>query len=294
MAQVRGRGAPGAVVAVKALMGRAVETPLFVPIGSSQLFAVLHEPAGDFLGRAFVFCHPFGEEKLWSHRVFVSFARELARRGYAVLRFDCRGNGDSDGAFSASSLRTNLEDLGAAVAFLRSRVGVDRVALLGLRLGATTAALFAEGRDDVSMLVLWGPITDGARHMQELLRINLTTQLAVHGAVTTDREMLVEQLRLGRTVNVDGYDVALPLFEEVSAVTLTAAPRLFAGPCLILQLDRNPAAVPARDLVSLQQQFAHATLSIVTEEPFWKEIQRFYDRPEPLFQATLAWLESAS
>ena len=46
---------------------------------------------------AFVFCHPLTEEKLWTHRVFVTFARELAAAGHTVLRFDYRGNGDSDG-----------------------------------------------------------------------------------------------------------------------------------------------------------------------------------------------------
>ena len=41
-------------------------------------------------------CHPLGEEKLWAHRVFVSLARDLANAGFVVLRFDCRGEGDSD------------------------------------------------------------------------------------------------------------------------------------------------------------------------------------------------------
>jgi exosortase A-associated hydrolase 2 len=274
-------------------MTASTETPIYFGHGSEQLFGVLHEPAPDFKSPAFVFCHPFGEEKLWAHRVFVGFARELSRLGHAVLRFDCRGNGDSDAAFRDTSLQSNLHDLGAAIDLLKARRQVDSVALLGLRLGATQAALLAEQRSDISALVLWSPITDGARYMQELLRINLTTQLAVYGAVTTDREALVEQMRSGQTVNVDGYDLALPFYEQVSAVKLAAVPHAYAGPCLIVQVERNESAPPARDLVALELQYARATLRLVHEEPFWKEIQRFYETADQLFATTLEWVAHA-
>ena len=55
------------------------ETPFFFPSGKHSLFGILHQPAAATCLPAFVFCHPFGEEKLWTHRVFVSFARRLAR-----------------------------------------------------------------------------------------------------------------------------------------------------------------------------------------------------------------------
>ncbi len=273
-------------------MAHATETPLFFPSGPVDLFGVLHEPAAARREPAFVFCHPFGEEKLWTHRVFVMFARELARRGHAVLRFDCRGNGDSHGDFSESSLETNLADIGAAVALIKARQQAAHVALVGLRLGATQAALFAEGRDDVSALVLWSPVIDGSRYMQELLRINLTTQMTVHGAISADRDDLVAQMRGGRTVNVDGYEVAFPLFDQVSQVKLAAQPKVFPGRVLVVQIDRNPAAAPSREMLALQGQYGRASLLLAQEEPFWKEIQRFYDVAERLFAVTLTWLDA--
>jgi uncharacterized protein len=272
-------------------MPQSLETPLFFPGADTPLFGVLHEPAADPAATPFVFCHAFGEEKLWAHRVFVAFARELARRGHPVLRFDCGGNGDSGGDFSQSSLNTNLADIGAAIALLKAKRGSETVALLGLRFGATEAALVAEQRDDVSALVLWNPISHGGRYMQELLRINLSTQLAVHGGVTRDREALVEQLRNGQLVNVDGYEAAWPLYEQVSAVDLGAGPRPFNGRCLIVQTERNPAAQPGKDLLRLQQQYRSADFRLVQEEPFWKEIPRFYEVAGQLFAVTLSWLE---
>ena len=73
------------------------EKPFIFPNGSYNLFGILHEPEIESNGEGFVFCSPFAEEKLWAHRVFVNFARELARLGYTVLRFDYMGHGDSEG-----------------------------------------------------------------------------------------------------------------------------------------------------------------------------------------------------
>src|SRR5687768_18149474 len=90
------------------------ETPLFFNRGPWQLFGVYHAPHNGSTATPFVFCHPFGEEKLWAHRVYVGFARELARRGHPVLRFDYAGNGDSSGTFDESSIETALADIDAA------------------------------------------------------------------------------------------------------------------------------------------------------------------------------------
>ena len=89
------------------------ENAYFLPLGGERLFAFLHLPGGPARG-GIVLCAPLAEEKLWSHRVFVSFARELAARGFAVLRFDFRGEGDSDRRFEESDLDTRLADTHAA------------------------------------------------------------------------------------------------------------------------------------------------------------------------------------
>jgi exosortase A-associated hydrolase 2 len=267
------------------------ELPLYFPSGENSLFGVLHEPQEPATGPAFVFCHPLGEEKLWTHRVFVSFARQLAQAGHAVLRFDYMGNGDSDGEFSRSSLTTAKADVHSAIDQLRRTTGARRINLLGLRLGATIASLVADEATDIDRLVLWAPIVDGARYMQELLRINLTTQMATYREIRQDREALVAVMQQGSTVNVDGYDMALPLYSEVSAVKLAGAPKQHRGASLIVQIDRQPGRVPA-ELQQLASSYQRATLEFAQEEPFWKEIARFYDRAPNLFAVTSKWLSA--
>ena len=117
------------------------ETPLFFPGAGYSLFGVFHEPVGSPTGEAFVFCHPFGEEKLWTHRVLVSFARLLAERGHAVLRFDYMGNGDSHGTFQASSLGTMISDVRAAVRQASSLAGTTRIRANSVNPGPTRTAM---------------------------------------------------------------------------------------------------------------------------------------------------------
>jgi hypothetical protein len=162
---------------------------------------------------------------------------------------------------------------------------------VGLRLGATIAGIVAEEvPDDVHLLVLWAPIVDGSRYMQELLRINLTTQMSVYKEIRQDREAIVAAMQQGGTVNVDGYEMAFPLFSEVSAVKLADAAKRHGGPCLIVQIDKQPR--PAPELSQLGSSHAHATMTFAEEEPFWKEVARFYDRAPNLFSKTAEWLKA--
>src|ERR1700752_2423158 len=181
--------------------------------GQKALFGVLHRPPDPDPQRTpFVFCHPLGEEKLWSHRVFVSYARELVAAGHTVLRFDLLGNGDSEGEFSDLSLEQACRDVAEAIAEVRWQTGLQEVSLLGLRFGATLAAIVAARTEHLRHLILWAPVTNGERYMQELLRLNVMTQMAVHREVRLERPALVKEMEQGRTVNVDGYELGWPMY----------------------------------------------------------------------------------
>jgi hypothetical protein len=97
----------------------------------------------------------------------------------------------------------------------------------------------------------------------------------------------------GGTVNVDGYDIALPFYQEVSAVALLNTPSGFRGRCLIVNVDGRAGNVPP-ELAQLQERFERATLTSATEEPFWKEIPRYYGQALNLFEVTLDWLKAES
>lgn len=266
------------------------ETPFFFQCESQRLFGVLHQPVGAPAQAGYVFCHPFAEEKLWAHRVFVSFARELAARGYAVLRFDYRGHGDSDGYFEDATVESYQADIEAATTALKDHVpSVCRLGLLGLRLGATLAALVAQRSAGIDRLVLWDPVIDGEKYGQEILMTNLATQMATHGKVVTDRAKLAAQMEAGATVNIDGYEMSGSMFRQVCSLSLSKPAPQFSGSCFIAQIDRGPKPLRA-DLSALKQGYGNAELVRVVEQPFWKEIKEFYNRADNLFAPTLDWI----
>ena len=82
-----------------------------------------------------------------SHRQFTLLARAVASAGFAVLRFDVRGMGDSTGARRDFEAVSN--DVAAAIDALQQQLpAVRRVVLWGLCDGASAALLYLHATND--------------------------------------------------------------------------------------------------------------------------------------------------
>jgi putative redox protein len=79
-----------------------------------------------------------------SYKVVRYLADGIERAGYAVLRFDFTGLGESEGDFGQTSVTTNVEDLEGAAQYMRQR-GFGPCAMVGHSLGGA-ATLLAAGR----------------------------------------------------------------------------------------------------------------------------------------------------
>ena len=93
--------------------------------------------------------------RVGSHRQFVRLSRELARSGYAVLRFDYRGMGDSTGPMR--TFEAIERDLDAAITAMRKETGVARVVLWGLCDGASAALMYGANDSRVAAIVAVNP-----------------------------------------------------------------------------------------------------------------------------------------
>lgn len=246
------------------------ESPFFFELGNDRLFAVHHRPEGGSPGgdgprRGVVLCHALAEEKLWSHRVYVSLARELAAAGWAVLRFDCRGEGDSDLEFEEATLETRVADALRAAAVLRSREPqLERCVFLGHRLGCAVAARAAAGAPGIAdALIAWDPIENGSAYLMQWLRSALASQLVATGKAPT-RSALLKALAEGRTVPVDGYGITPHFYRELTALQWPALVQALACPVLVVEGGCEP--------------------------PFWRQTQRMHMRAPAMTGRSLQWL----
>ncbi len=177
-----------------------------------RLFGVFDEPAP---GRASelgaVLCYPHGADYDSAFRSFRILAARLAKAGVQVLRFDYLGTGDSSGDVEDASLPEWIDNICTALHELRSSHELREVSLVGLRLGATLAALAAAECQIVDRVVLWEPVVDGGEYVRTLR--------ALH------RGWLEEELREGREAlsaddDVLGYRLTDRLCGDLASVSL--------------------------------------------------------------------------
>ena len=152
---------------VPAEAARPVPHVFDAPAGSC--FAWFHPAQGPSRSTGVVLCRPMGYEALCSYRTYSLLAETLAKAGFDVLRFDYPGTGDSAGADTDDDrVAAWIGSIEAAAAHLRRLAGVSRIALFGVRLGATLAAEAAARMGDVDSLVLWAPCASGRAFVREM------------------------------------------------------------------------------------------------------------------------------
>ncbi len=202
--------------------------PFYFRLSDKPLFGCYHEPSPGQLRQCGVLvCQPVGHEYVNSHRALRQLAVRLSEAGFPVLRFDYYGCGDSSGNTEDASMLQWLEDVSAALSELRRRTGLFQVCVVGLRLGGTLAALVAAEQGGIESMVLWDPVVDGRRYLEEL------------------RSLQKEMLRFRPRQRCDqkanchteilGFPLSHHLITELENVNLIVIARKFTGNILVVQ-----------------------------------------------------------
>lgn len=137
------------------------DQPLLIPGPESQdMLGIVSLPAPDtpLHSTGVVIVVGGAQYRVGSHRQFVQLARFLAGAGYAVLRFDLPGMGDSPGRMV--TFEESAPHIAAAIDALRKHSPkIDRVVLWGLCDGASASLLYMQARQDprVAGMVLLNP-----------------------------------------------------------------------------------------------------------------------------------------
>jgi alpha-beta hydrolase superfamily lysophospholipase len=159
-----------------------VRQPIYFGPPSARCFGFLHHPAAPARRVGVILCDSIGYDSVSLRRTLRHTAERLAAAGFATLRFDYPGTGDSVGSErDPARLRAWLDGIHAARAALAARAGVTGIALVGLRMGATLAALAGAecaqaaeraagatpAEQGLDALVLWAPATRGRAFVRE-------------------------------------------------------------------------------------------------------------------------------
>lgn len=153
----------------------AVERPsvgqaFYLALERGPVFAVAHMPDAPVTPRTgVVLCPAFGWDELCSHRSLCRWADALAGDGYAALRFDLPGTGDSAGTPRDGGLfEAWVESVAAAARWLRSSAGCERVVGLGVGLGGLLAMRATASGAPIDDVVLWSVPARGTMLLREL------------------------------------------------------------------------------------------------------------------------------
>jgi dipeptidyl aminopeptidase/acylaminoacyl peptidase len=147
-----------------------METRVTFASDGLKLAGVLHTPEGGASGDrapAFLALHGFGSNKDGAGTI--AAARLLASLGYAALRFDMRGCGDSEGERGRVICLEQVEDTKHALTYLASRPDVDpgRIGVMGHSFGAAVAVYTAGTDARVAACISSGGWGDGEKKFRK-------------------------------------------------------------------------------------------------------------------------------
>jgi dipeptidyl aminopeptidase/acylaminoacyl peptidase len=87
---------------------------------------------------------------------YIALGERISKEGIAMLRFDFRGIGESEGGEEDNTISKKVVDLNAGIDFIRSYPGLrSRIGLMGSSLGGFLSLIKASGNKEIKAVVTW-------------------------------------------------------------------------------------------------------------------------------------------
>ena len=164
------------------------EVPTFFGPSDSPLFGVVHLPVDNQIRGGVLICGSLGKEGMDSLRLHRILADSLARRGFAVLRFDYLGLGDSAYAQMRDDAVANwVASVGHALDYL-TLIGAESVTAIGIRAGCLILDAYLAQSRTVKRVVYLDPYGTGTRYLREHTTL---FRLSIGEDATTPGEMSI-------------------------------------------------------------------------------------------------------
>lgn len=129
----------------------------FKSLDGLQLCGILTTPANK-TEKAVILCHGMTVTKE-EGGIFTELAQRLAKEGFAVLRFDFRSHGESEGDYNDFTVSGEIKDVKAAHKLMKSK-GYNKFGILAASFGGGPTTYFVSRHPEIKVFVLWNPVID--------------------------------------------------------------------------------------------------------------------------------------
>jgi len=255
--------------------------PFYFGSAERPLFGWIHQGGRQQVSDlGLLICSPVGYEDVCSHSTLRHLAEAAAEAGYPALRFDYDGTGDSAGDDTdPARMPAWLQSIRDAASTLREQTGVSRIAVFGIRLGASMALMATQDLPAVVAAILVNPVVEGRRYVRELRAL----------AATSATEPDVPSSDAARALTAAGFTITRDTQQAIAAMRL-AGEDLRSVPRRILLLERTDLPIDESLPVRLRQLGAE-----ITRQPFAGYADMLRDPhetvvPWQMLDEVLSWL----
>jgi len=126
------------------------------------IMGTLHLPEKNENFGGILLLHGFTGNKIEPHRLFWKISKNLELNGFASIRFDYRGCGESEGNSQDFTIKDYISDAKKVLKKLLKLKGIDlnKIAVIGLSMGGIVASYLASYFKEIKKIVLLSAVAD--------------------------------------------------------------------------------------------------------------------------------------
>lgn len=188
---------------------------LLLHSGGQKIVGIFHLPDTKQKTPCVITCHGYYSTK--DSKKYVEIAKKLCSEGFAVLRFDFRGCGESEGDIEETTLSNRVSDLESALQFIRKHVS-DCIGLLGSSMGGCVAIITAVKDGGIKAVAAWST----PFHLSSLF----TNELFTHDAKKYNLTEIVKKVTAPILIIHGDADELVPLYHANNLYEIANEPKM--------------------------------------------------------------------
>lgn len=182
---------------------------------------------------AVLFVSPWGLEEMCGRKFFRILAERLAENGFASLRFDYPGTGDSlADDVEKIDLQVWLDSFSTAATRLKQLSGCDRLVVVAQGVGATVAIKALEAGADCEAIALLAPVVSGRSY---------TREIAAMAQMINDKLQITEPVATGAGLTMAGLSMSEGLVGDIKKIDLMKVDACSARMAIVFCRSERPA-----------------------------------------------------